>query len=589
MDLTLREFLDRYGPSLALIVAIIVLVAIFPKSDRAEEASELSAGSAAAAEAVEDLTEGGKTGVSTRVGGARTAAGGSGQIVSLGDAGAVPAEACGIEGRMAGISPIMPPCVARFTGNNGGNTDIGVTGDSINIVRYMARVNPATQAALIAAGADDSREDQDRMDAALIDYYKWHYETYSRKPNVITVDASGPSDDDAAMRADAKTIADKHKALVAWGAPDTLAEELSARGVICICTTSLSDQFYAKHRGRIFSSLPSAEEYATVAAEYYGKRLHNRPPKFAGSPIKADDPSWVPTKRRAGLLYLEATSAGPRRNAKDVRDFYINEMKKYGINDVVAVGYNSDPAEAPEQTANVIGKMVANKVTTIVLLADPLFPIFLTKEATNQRYFPEWQILGTALTDTTFFGRTYDKAQWQHAFGVSPLWVFWVDVSTSSGYREYHHARPESNRGDEGVSINVRRSPIQWIFQGIHMAGPGLTTETFAQGMYNFPRSGGTPDVPLIFFTPEHPNAIKDFTEVWWSQTQQGRDETGKDGAGALMKVDGGKRWLTGTWPTTEPKVFDTNGAVYTKDFKSDYQHEADKHKHDPKQACLSC
>ena len=116
------------------------------------------------------------------------------------------------------------------------------------------------------------------------------------------------------------------------------------------------------------------------------------------------------------------------------------------------------------------------------------------------------------------------------------------------------------------MSINVRRSPIQWIFLGIHMAGPKLTADTFAQGMYNFPKTGGTPDAPLVFFTRKHPNAIKDFTEVWWNRNGSGRDETGKDGPGTLMKVDGGKRWLTGTWPRTEPKVFDPAGAVYTKD-----------------------
>ncbi len=121
------------------------------------------------------------------------------------------------------------------------------------------------------------------------------------------------------------------------------------------------------------------------------------------------------------------------------------------------------------------------------------------------------------------------------------------------------------------------------------MAGPALTAKTFAQGMYNFPKSGGKPNAPLVFFTPKHPNAIKDFTEVWWNPTRSGRDETGKDGPGVLMKVAGGKRYLTGTWPRTEPKVFQDAGAIYTKDYADDPQHEQDGHKHDPKLKCMSC
>jgi hypothetical protein len=55
------------------------------------------------------------------------------------------------------------------------------------------------------------------------------------------------------------------------------------------------------------------------------------------------------------------------------------------------------------------------------------------------------------------------------------------------------------------------------------------------------------------------------------------------------MKVDGGRRYLTGTWPRTKPKVFVTAGAVYTRDYGDDPKHEQDGHKHDPKQKCMSC
>jgi hypothetical protein len=590
VDLTLREILDRYGPTIGLIVALVLLVAIFPNSKTTRVESEIAStesGTAVeAAGAAEGITgtTGAKGAGKTSTSGAGTVAGpvtgGSGKIASA--PGAVTGKKiCRADGRQLGISRYLPPCVALFSGNNGGETAKGVHADSITIVRYMAQVNAATQAALIAAGADDDREDQDRMDAALVDYFNWHYETYGREVKIITMDATGESSNDSAMRADAKTIADKHKAFAVWGAPDTLAEELSARGVICICTTSLSDRFYAEHRDHIFSSLPSAEEYTTATAEYIGKRLNGRVAKNAGTGISA-------MKRKFGIVYLEATTSGPRRHAKEVRDQFLNELKKYGVTNVKTVGYSSDLTQSQEQSTNVISQLRDAGVTSVALLADPLFPIFLTKEATKQAFFPEWIIMGTALTDTTFFGRTYDQAQWAHAFGISPLWVFWVDVSGSAGYREYHHARPGSNRGDEGVSINVRRSPIQWLFQGIHMAGPNLTPKTFAQGMYNYPRTGGVPDAPLVFFTAARPNAIKDFTEVWWNTTGSGRDETGKDGPGALMKVDGGKRYLTGTWPRTEPKVFVDEGAVYTKDLPQP-KHEQDGHKHDPKQRCLSC
>ncbi len=591
MDMTLREVLDRYGPTLALIAAIVILVAVFPSSRSEPGGSVLTAG-AQQAETGAQAAAGPTTGSGTTSSGARQAGGvsggpvssGSGQIATGASPEAFGPKVCRPDGRMPGISRIMPPCLGVYKGNNGGATAKGVTGDSITIVRYMGRQSAATEAALRGAGAEDSRETKDRVDQALVDYFKWHYESYGRAIKVITMEATGEPADDAAARADARTIAEKHKAFATWqaqGASDTFVEEVADRGVICICTTSLSVRFYAEHRDRVFSSLPTAEEMRSAIAEYIGKRLKGQPAKHAGA-------GSVGLPRKYGLVYLEATSAGPRKYAKEVRDFFVAEMKKYGVPVTKSVGYSSDLSQAQEQTTNVIAQLQDAGVTTVVLTADPLFPIFLTKESTRQGYFPEWLIVGTALTDTTFFGRTYDPPQWQHAFGISPLWVQALDVATSGGYREYHHARPGSNRGDEGVQINVRRAPIQWILQGIQMAGPNLTADSFAQGMYNFPRSGGEPHTPLIFFTREHPTAIKDYTEVWWNPQGSGRDETGKDGPGTMMKVDGGRRWLIGTWPRTEPKVFVMEGAVYAKDYPQP-EHEQDGHKHDPKKGCRSC
>jgi hypothetical protein len=213
-----------------------------------------------------------------------------------------------------------------------------------------------------------------------------------------------------------------------------------------------------------------------------------------------------------------------------------------------------------------------------------------TREATNQQYFPEWFIAGTGLSDTTAAGRLYDQQQWAHAFGVSPLWVTWSTVERSAGYRESHHGDPTMQKGDEGVLVNIYNSYFRWLFTGVHMAGPRLTPDTFAQGMINFPQTGGKPAAPLVYLTRSYPTGIKDFMEVWYSPSTRGPDERTQDGLGMVMKVDGGKRYLAGQWPTTDPKVFDTNGAAATSDNPpggGDPPHEQDGHSHNTR--CLSC
>ena len=127
-------------------------------------------------------------------------------------------------------------------------------------------------------------------------------------------------------------------------------------------------------------------------------------------------------------------------------------------------------------------------------------------------------------------------------------------MNKSGGYRAAHHGNPDLPAGEEGVLVNVYTALVNQIFIGIHMAGPNLTPDTFAQAMYKYPRTGGIPGAPLLYWTRQYPNAVKDFVEVWFDSDRQGPDERGdRGGSGMMVKVDGAKRYQPGQWPRTEP------------------------------------
>ena len=62
--------------------------------------------------------------------------------------------------------------------------------------------------------------------------------------------------------------------------------------------------------------------------------------------------------------------------------------------------------------------------------------------------------------------------------------------------------------GGQGTGINVYRTPPAILASCIHLAGPVLTPATFAQGCYSYPPSGGFPELPLIYYTPDSPTII---------------------------------------------------------------------------------
>jgi hypothetical protein len=222
-------------------------------------------------------------------------------------------------------------------------------------------------------------------------------------------------------------------------------------------------------------------------------------------------------------------------------------------------------ADLPEKARVLVDQLKKAKVTSVVFLGDPIMPIYLTKAATDQNYFPEWIITGTVLTDTTVFGRLYDQKQWAHAFGISSLPTRMpLDQSESWRTYEWFYGEPPAAK----KTVTVINEPIRILMAGIHQAGPKLTPETFRDGLFAYPPSGGKPTNPRLswgdhglFRAPDF-NAVDDMQVIWWNAELEGPDEQGKEGTGMMMSADGGKRYLPGEMPDTPANVFDPDGAV---------------------------
>jgi hypothetical protein len=591
--MTLRDFFERYGVTLTIVVALVLVLAILPGNAPDQTVSELGpAGSESDVAGGQDVAgEGGSTAVGSDRGTRAAGGGGGGPGATVSGGGDV-ADAivqfgkgdCRPDGREAGISIYKPPC-ALFKGPNGGATAKGVTGTTITIVRWMGQVDEAVQAILEANKLADNPERRTRSYEALLKYNNQHSVTYGREVVMKTLPASGPSYDDRAMRADGIKIAEDLKAFaVIEGTPDSgipkvLAKELAQRGVICMCTSTLTSDFYKENPPYIFGTgLPSSTEYAIHMAEFIGKRLAGRNAKWAG------DVAYRTQKRKFGLLYVEGSNDRVEPEAKRFKDFFVKELAKYGIKLTAIHAVLFDPGENQNEIGTRIADMRDKGVTTFIGFWDPLSPILITREMTRQRWFPENFVTGSGLSDTTTAGRLYSAEQWRNAFGISPLWVTWESVTRSAGYRQAHHGDPKMEAGDEGVLVNIYAALVGQVFVGIHMAGPKLTADTFAQGMYRFPKTGGTAGGPLVFFTRAFPNAIKDFTEVWFDIDRRGPDERGEQGFGMMMKANLAKRYIPGSWPRTDPSAFIENGKELSVSDNPPgggiLKHEEDGHKH---------
>lgn len=595
--MTLRQAVDRYGAAAAVVVALGLLVLLLPSNvDKSEKLSfDGGTSNGPTTDNTTDTTLDPLAGPVTTLPEGVSGSGGGGSSSGGGSAPQGGAEVefgkgahCRPDARQLSIERVAPPCVNWLGKDNGGATSPGVTGDRILVVRYVAQSDPATQAILEGAQLADDPAVVKKAYDALFTYFNQHYQTYGRQVVFQDFPASGPSENEEQAKADAVKIATDIKPFAVWGGPNAFAKEIAARGIICICTVSLSDEFYKTNNPYLFGSLPTSTEYAEHVGEFVGKKLWNKPAQFVGAGFTPAQKA----KRKFGLIFLEGTRGKVDPEGKRTKDAMVNALAKYGASFGAGdmIGYTYDPGRNQQDLTTMITKLHSDGVTSVIMFADPLSPILITSEATRQAYFPEWIITGSGLSDTTSAGRLYDQNQWQHAFGISPLWITWTDPVKSYGYRQAHHGNPGLAKGDEGVLINIYSAIPRILFTGIQMAGPKLSSASFSQGMFAYPRSGGTPKTPLMFYTREAPMAIKDFVEVFYDRNKSGIDERGLQGNGMVMKAAGGKRYELGQWDASPTKAFNDPAAIATSDapeLGGDPDHEQDGHKHTGK--CLSC
>jgi hypothetical protein len=454
------------------------------------------------------------------------------------------------------------PCIQPFTGKNGGATAQGVTGDSIKVIVYVGdpSKDPLLAGQIMAAGASlDTNQIKDTW-RGYFDIYNKMYELYGRKIDVSFFDGTGSGADTTASKADAIAIANM-KPFAVLGGPQqsttVFSDELAHRGARCVgtCATAVPQKIINSGQPYIWPPGPSPEEAAMLTSELIGKQAGPGKAQYAG------DDATKGKNRVYGFAHYDT----PDGQYKGLFTTLESGLKKYGIKIKADQSFFLDPAKLQENARTIITKMKNAGVTTVIYTGDPLSPASLTKEATAQDYHPEWIIGPSVLADTTIFGRTFDQSQWSHAFGIAlvPGRVPQSDNPAYSLYQWFHGSPPPNNT--YGVII----PSISIFARGVTMAGPKLTTQTFRDGLFRYPPSGGDAVNPTDswgkhgFWPYVDYNSSDDAGMLWWDPTATGEDEVGHQGSGEYQYASGGMRYTLGKFPAKgQGGLYDTASSV---------------------------
>ena len=325
------------------------------------------------------------------------------------------------------------------------------------------------------------------------------------------------------------------------------AEELSARGVICLCATGQPQELYESLEPYAWGATLASTQGYVHRADYVADRLAGENAEFAG------DPAYQDTERSFAIVYYE-TADGSRGPGVD---FFEERLADHGVELADRIPYILDLSQAPEDAATVVARLKDKGVTSVIFAGDGFFPIYLTQAATNQDYHPEWIITGSTGTDITALARRYDQDQWSHAFGISYL-LARVDPDVIDEQGNLVSWYLGENLEDYPNIFDFGR-----LFIGIHLAGPELTPENFRDGLFAYMPTGayttafGTAYGDIRWPWPDY-SGSDDVTEVWWDAEATGQDETGADGTGMYRYMNNGQRYLPGELGDSTGVPFDT-------------------------------
>lgn len=467
---------------------------------------------------------------------------------------------CSAGVRQLPYSQYAAPCVAKFTGNNGGPTWNGVTGSTITFAMRKtsdsqgANANAVDAEAVAAGGVTPEVEEQDVRQ--LIDWANKTFEFYGRSIKLVDFNGTGNGTneslgtDQAAACADADTAAHTVKAFA-----DLQWNGLYEYGPFAACAKRnkllvpfgalyYPESEYVNDNPYVWAITTSCTLGDAEQAEFLGKQIAPYPAKWAGT----DRVLNMQGTQRKFALYVPS-NAGYQECATQMRKtlettYHLSPKRWDQYN------YALDISQAGTDSNNAATQFAADQDTSVILATDPIAPIFLTQACHNQNYFPEWILTGVALTDQDNWAQLWDQQEITgRLFGLSQL--------GSSEAMQGPSGEAAKALQAAGVPLNAGSALIYYemlpIFNMIQAAGPVLTPSNIAAGIHSLPLAGGPTGADGTWLWGQTHTGIIDSREIYWDASKTS-PANGKPGT--YLVVYGGRRYRLGQYPTGQPPFY---------------------------------
>ena len=270
-----------------------------------------------------------------------------------------------------------------------------------------------------------------------------------------------------------------------------------------------------------------------------GHRVHPQAARRARSATRAGgDLKGKPRKITAlapeNSWYQECVAGRPGRSCKAAgQDF-----------DVEPIAYRLDLTSMSNQAANLIPRLKAQGVTTLLCGCDPVFPIFLSGTANRERYYPEF----VSGYEQDFIGQLWDPTFQRQSFGISPLGANNSQRPQDTiGYAAFKQMSDD----EPAFSVDGLYYQLYMFAIGVADGRPEPHAGDLRAGDVRLPRALGP--AGLWGFGPQDYTPMDDYHEMYWDADAV---STYNGQPGAWVDPNPGKRYRHGAdeLPPGEPR-----------------------------------
>lgn len=475
-------------------------------------------------------------------------------------------------------SPYAAPCIAKWSGSNGGATYNGVTGSTITLAMrtFPSTANYEEQVAVAKSEGIALPAVTDDVARVFLNYFNKVFDLYGRHVSLVEEHAVGNATNEALNEgqtqacADADTIANSLHAFGEVGFTlDPNGQGGGGTGPFSVCAAHdhlvefqggayFPESWYEQYNPYVWALPMDCQRKAANGAQVYSQFLAGKKAIYAGDADLRD-------KVRKFGIYVPNLPQYIGCLDQVTHQMETKDHVPASAFDTVFT-YNLDISTFEQSAQEAIVKFKAAGVTTIVTACDSFSLSLLTKAAAAQNYHPEWVLNGAASTDVDSVAQTYDQAEVQgHLFGQSlapPQTNFYGPTSLAGKlYQKLTgHPIPPGTDGDYDQLV--------WIFDALQAAGPDLTPQNMARGIHALSVMGA----PNYAYGQWNFNvgpsgkagsgdhtAIDDAGWVYWNATGIS-PINGKPGT--YVRMFDNDRFTAGGWPKRLPPMFSVRGST---------------------------